>query len=417
LPDRICRTGPAGRLAAAIAGESWPTPVILRAARLVVTLLFGLAGVLAVLETAQRAADIDDIATRVEPLSADTATIYRALADADAAMINGFAGSVDDPAALRERVDDDLVVATDGLMRAAERAQDRPSADEIARLGRRLPAYAGLVELARASRGDPAAEETALRRASGLMQTELLPVAESLLQRQAQLAAAHRGTTTFPVALLVVVLVLSAALLALQVWLAHRFRRGLNLGMVIATGALVLGVLWWSVTTIVSGNHIAVAQDHGRMVRDGLVPAGIAALQARTAEGLDLMTPDGGRHEHEFDERMRRLGPDGTSGALGTAARLAGDPSARARVQVAITAAADYGAAHMGQRQAAQADAFGRLDASLAIAVDAERAAFAEQTARAKAWSHGGRPVVLTLALLGIAAAAAGLTARLREYP
>jgi hypothetical protein len=429
IAARIARSRPAGRLAAVAARWGpWSTPAVLRAARLLVVVLLALAAVIGVAAAAARGAAIDEIAHRIEPLSADTAAVYRTLADADAAVISGFVGGATEPGELRRRVDDDLAVASAGLVRAAGRADDQAGVDAISTLGRQLPEYAGLVELARASQGDRATGEAALRRASHLMQTGMLPAAEELLQRQANLLdAAYLSAAAVSVVLLGLVLVLAAVMIALQVWMARRFRRGLNLGMVTASAAVVAGALWWTISGFVSANHVAGSQAHGQAISDALVPAQIAALQARTTEGLSLVDGDSARWEPGFDERMRRVE---------AAAGPVTEPVARARVQEALAGAAAYREAHARVRQAvadgrsadavrlalstepgSAASAFVRLDAGLAAAVDAERASFADRTRRAWVWIRSSGAVIAVLALLGIAATVIGIEARLREYP
>ena len=350
-------------------------------------------------------------------------------------MISGFVGGAAEPGTLHERVDHDLAVVAGGLVRAAGRADDPVSTEAIATLGRLLPDYAGRVEQARAvGQGDAAAGEAALRRASDLMQTAMLPVAETLLQRQAQLLdQAYQDATMFPVAPLVVAVLLVAVLVVVQVWMAHRFRRAFNHGLVVATGAVAAALLWWTVSGLVSGQHIATSQAHSQAISDALVPAQITALQARTAEALALVEQDTSRREREFDDRMRRLGPDG---ALGAADQLMTDPAARARLRAASAAAADYRDAHeqvrrataegrpaeaarlaFGAEPSSAATAFTRLDTGLADTVIAERESFGDQAVAARRWSLGSVAVVALLMALGIVATALGIAARLREYP
>ena len=235
----------------------------------------------------------------------------------------------------------------------------------------------------------------------------MLPVAESLQQRKARaLSAAFDRTQSVPVAALVLAVITLISLVVLQIVVARRFRRVLNAGLLGATVLLVLGLLWWTVAAGSAGTLLGAAREHGRAVNEALVPARIAALQARATEGADLVGR--GASDQAFEDRMQRLARNGgAGGALGASTRLATTPDARARIAEAVTAVADYRTAHRQVQQAAAegrfADAtalaladghrresasFERLDAALAAAVDAERRAFAERMAAA---GRGGR--------------------------
>jgi hypothetical protein len=427
----------------------WPTPTVLRAARLIVAVLIALAGVLGVGAAASRWSAIQEITGRTESQSADAATVHRALAAADTAVISEFVDGAAEPADLARQVDDELSVAVAGLARATGRVDDPDAAAAITTLGAELPRYVGLVEQARADRRSGApVDQAQLERASDLMQNSMLPVAERLRQRQAQaLDSAYARVATVPAALLVLTVVLVAVMSAVQLWMTRRFRRGLNLGMVMATGAVVAAVLGWTMTTLVSAGYLARSQAHSQAIDNALVPAQIVALRARTAEGLvaalrartaaGLVVAgqgDSPAAEREFDDSMRRL--TGSAGPLATSADLVSDPVARSRLVDAAAAAIDYRAAQDQLRQAdaegrqadavrlaratgplSSAGAFARLDGGLTATVDAERAAFTAQMKQAAAAQIGLVLMTAALAVFAGVASAKGIVARLREYP
>jgi hypothetical protein len=439
IPVPIARSRPVVWLATAVARWGpWPTPAVLRAARLVVAALLVLAAVLGVAAAASRWSAIQEIADRTESLSADAAAVHRALAAADAAVTSELVDGAAEPADLARHVDDELSVAVAGLARATGRVEDDPdAAAAITTLGAELPRYVGLVEQARVDRrsGVPV-DQAQLDRASDLMQNSMLPMAERLRQRQAQaLDNAYARVATVPVALLVVTALSVAVMSAVQLWMTRRFRRGLNLGMVMATGAVAAAVLWWTMTTLISAGYLARAQAHSRAIDTALVPAQIVALRARTAEGLVVAgRGDGPGAEREFDDNMRRL--TGSAGPLATSADLVHDPVARSRLVDAAAAAIDYRAAHDRLRQTdaqgrqadalrlaratgplSSAGAFARLDGGLTATADAERAASTAQLKQAAAWQIGLVLMTAALALFAGVAAARGIAARLREYP
>jgi hypothetical protein len=415
--------------------------VLLRAWLFVVASLLGLTAAAGVLSASSQEAAATEIVERIEPLSADAAAVYRSLADADTTLISGYLRPGGPSTEDQQRYDDDIAAAAAGLDAAARRADDPATADRIAYLGRQLPVYSGLVEEARgADRQGQVAGTAHLARASELMDSSMLPVAESLQQRKARaLSAAFERTRSVPVAALVLACVTLLCLVVLQVVVARRFRRVLNAGLLAASVLLGAGLAWWTVAATGAGTVLEAAREHGRAVNEALVPAQIAALQARATEGADLVdrgTPDRVVEDRAFEDRMQRLARGGgAGGALGASARLVTDPDARVHVEQAVTAAADYRTAHEQVKRAAgegrstdaaqlalardpggTSAAFDRLDAALVAAVGAERRAFTEQTAAAAAWRAALPVGSAVVPLLVLAAAVWGLRGRLAEY-
>ena len=108
-------------------------------------------GAVTAFEIADRASAADDVVSRSQPLSADAASVYRSLADADTAASSGFlAGAEKEPAA-RERYQKDIALASKLLVKAATNTDSASeSGRQIATLNEQLPRYTGLVETARA---------------------------------------------------------------------------------------------------------------------------------------------------------------------------------------------------------------------------------------------------------------------------
>ena len=84
--------------------------------------------------------------TRIAALTADSAELYRSLADADAMATSGYVSGGREPTAVRARYDDDIARATDRLGHAAGRL---PGSEPVATIAAQLPVYTGLVETAR----------------------------------------------------------------------------------------------------------------------------------------------------------------------------------------------------------------------------------------------------------------------------
>jgi hypothetical protein len=413
-----------------------PTPTLLWLSGVLVVVLLAVTCLAGATAALSRDAVDDEISARLEPLNADSATLYRALADADAAVITGALARGQAPAAGR-RYDDDINAAAGALAAAAARADDPATADRVAFLTTQLPVYTGLVVAARAAdaAGAPAGT-TYLGEASALLQNSMLPVAASLQQRQArQLSDAFATAAAPPVTAIVAAVLTLAALVVVQVAVARRVHRVLNPGLLAATVLLLLTVVWWAVAGTAADRRLAIAEGSGRAVSEALVPAQIAALRARATEAAALVRGTTVADDPTFTDRMELLARDGgEGGALGAARRLATDPGAQAHIADAVTAASAYADAHTQivaaaaagrddeavrlavTRPDATSTGFGQLDADLVAAVDDERGAFTDRMAQVQAWRTGLAGGSIALAALAVLAVGAGLWRRLDDY-
>lgn len=418
--------------------DRYATPALLRALQVGLAVLLALAGTVSVVAASDRARATDEITVRLQPLSLDATGVYRSLASADATVTGGFLAGGIEPPAVQARYASDVAAAADGIAHAATQSTDAATSDQVADLGEQLPVYTGLVERARAEnrRGLPLGAAY-LRRASELMQTSMLPAAEAVQARQARLLDdAHRRAAAFPTgALLTTVLALVGLGLA-QAWLASRFRRVLNTGLVVATVSVLVGLAWWVVAGLGAGASLRLARAHGETLSDGLGPAQVAALQARASENLALVQRDGGSTEQDFVDRMQRLSrDDGAGGALGAAAALVPDQWGKDGVAAAVRGALDYRVAHDQVFQVAaegkydeavrraestapdgSASAFDRLTVSLDAVSGQQRASFAEAMGTARAWRTGLMAGTALLALLAVVGAVLGVGRRGEEY-
>jgi hypothetical protein len=222
----------------------------------------------------------------------------------------------------------------------------------------------------------------------------------------------------------------------LQVFLFHRTQRVLNIGLAVATAALIFAMAWWVIVGSTSASSLATARGHSRSLSVALGPAQIAALQARAVESLELVTRDAGPTEPDFDAQMQILERDkGTGGALGAARKFTTDQQGKSLVQAAIDAAGGYAAAHrevrrlddtgdyikavnaaINTRQPSAATAFDRLDSALTAAVAHERAAFQRDIGHAEGWLTGLPIGTGSLAFVAAMGVAVGVQRRLEEY-
>ena len=88
-----------------------------------------------VLAGVQRSASVAEAQTRIAALTADSAELYRSLADADAMATSGYVSGGREPTAVRARYDDDIARATDRLVSAAGRL---PGSEPVATIAAQL---------------------------------------------------------------------------------------------------------------------------------------------------------------------------------------------------------------------------------------------------------------------------------------
>lgn len=373
-----------------------------------------------------------EIEQRTEPLSADAVDVYRALADADAAVAQQFLAGTDS-LALIARYETDIRKAATSLTRAGTLSgRNSLTADRITDIAVQLPMYTGLVE--RALRElDPRLRITRLKEASALMQSTILRRAEAFQRTESQrLDSQYRRAGALPVLAVAAGSTSLVALLIAQVILTRRTRRLVNVG-VLAAVAVVVGLgSWWALALSASDDHLADSRQHSQSVSDALGLAQIAARQARASEILALVADEPDTYKGDYSARMMRLSrADGAGGALGAAGRLIPDRAGRERVADTVADARAWLLTHdrlyelhkTGRYQAAVALAMGpaeeasaAIDNRLAEAVDIERRAFGADVRQAEDALTGLVPGTIALMFLAAGAAALGIGERLKEY-
>jgi hypothetical protein len=397
----------------------------------VLALLTGIVGVVAL---QQKQATIDNLIAHREPVAAASQEIYRSLSDADASAANAFLYSGAPPPALRERYELDIAQAGANLAEAAADVAGVPAAEkQVDELSQQLPVYTGLVETARAynRQGYPAGAAY-LREASGLMRAKLLPAAQELYSIDFnRLAAEQEQARAFPWVSLGLVFVLLVLLVAAQRYLTRRTNRLLNVGLLAATIAVVVGLVWGTVVLLLESNRVANGHDAGTRQVELAVQARITALKMRANETLTLVARgDGGEYETEWKKLAGEFtGPDNT---LARAEELASDKDALRAAQENVRAwfdahekvrAQDDGGEYeaavtraIGDAKDGSAAAFNDLDENLRAAIDDGRAVFFDETSAASNVMIGLVPGVAVLALVAAAGVTMGIRERLQEY-
>ncbi|MEU7283351.1 hypothetical protein AB0A69_31930 [Streptomyces sp. NPDC045431] len=406
----------------------------------VLALLVVAFGAVTAFEVADRSAAADDVVSRSQPLSADAAHIYRSLADADTAAASGFLAGAQEPADVRERYEDDITTASRLLVKAAANTEgSSESAREITTLNEWLPRYTGLIERARAAnrQGLPLGGAY-LRYANQQMTTELLPAAERLYAAEtARLARDDRDARAWPWLSLAVGVVVVGALAWAQRRTYLHTNRVFNQGLLAATAASVVVLLWLAAGHTVASSRLADAGRHGQDSLKVLNEARINSLKARANENLTLvargavLTDDGkkDKYETEYGAGMGKL-----TAALAEAGRLADDGAGRGPVEDAVQRVGEWQKRHAAARATDDAgdyegalakvigdkestgQSFDEVDAALKKALDHEQGEFTRAAEGGRSALTGlpvGAPV---LAVLGAVGAIMGINRRLSEY-
>ncbi|MFG2822367.1 hypothetical protein ACGFX4_23405 [Kitasatospora sp. NPDC048365] len=283
--------GPRGALGR-LRSQAQTPPGRLRLAGGVLAALVLLFGTVAAWQVADRAAMASQVVSHSQPLSQDAAEIYRSLADADTTAAGGFLLAGAEPPEIRKRYQDDLATAARLLAQAAARTGSSPEAQRsVAELNQQLPRYAGLVETARANdrQGLPLGGAY-LRYASKLMQQTMLPNAQKLVDAEAkQLDRDQETASAYPLVALLLGLLALGALARYQVVLFRRTNRVFNVGLVGASAAVLVAVVWLAAGSAAAGSALADSRQTGSRPLAELNRVRISALQAHAAENLNLV--------------------------------------------------------------------------------------------------------------------------------
>jgi hypothetical protein len=433
------RPAPSARPALGQFVRATTTPAKLRLLLVGLVSLCLIWGGLAAWVVSQRASGANDVVGTSEPLSLDGQQIYRALSDADATAASAFLSGGLEPLAARRRYQADIAQAASHLESATAAAGHSPAARDLATLSAGLPVYTGEVETARADNrlGLPLGAAY-LREASSLMRGTLLPAARKVsAQANGQLAAASGRATGLPLTLvlLAAAAIVGYVLYRAQRWLLRRTNRRLNPGLMVASVAAVVSLLWLAVAFTVARTDLLQARDHGSAPVAALAQADIAALQARADESLTLIDAGGDdSFQADFKSVQHRLGPG--PGTLLTDAVTAarGSPGAGSAAAAATTATAWY-AAHRTVRslddngkhpQAVKlvttpgpghpGTLFAHLDGALTGAMAADQVVFRSNAVAGRDAFTGLEVGVIVLSLVMAAGCFRGLSTRLAEY-
>ncbi|MGC0315458.1 hypothetical protein [Kitasatospora acidiphila] len=375
----------------------------------------------------------DQVVTHSQPLSQNAAEIYRSLADADTTAAAGFLLAGSEPAALRQRYQNDLSTATQLLTQAAAQSTGSAKAQSlVSQLNQQLPVYAGLVETARADdrQGLPLGAAY-LRYASTSMQQQLLPQAQALSQLElARLDSDYGDARATPWAAYGLGVVVLAALVWVQLRLFRRTNRVFNPGLLGTTGAVLVLLAWLGAAVLAGDSSLQQSIDRGAAPLKALNVARIDTLKARTAENLNLVARGSTTTyaqqwtEDEMSDatalsQALKLAPAGAAGHIADAQGSFKTWNDQHNAAGAKNDGGDYQGAlddTVGSGANSAANSFDSTDQSLAAAVKVEQADFLSAARDGRDATGTVAVAAGLLALLGTAGALTGIGRRLAEY-
>lgn len=407
-------------------------------------LLSGLVGTLGI---AQRADLLNAVALRNAPLIERTFTVYRSLADADATSADAFlAGAAESPA-VRSTFQKDIATAASALTSASALSATLPQPDvrvtstgctvgsappagsvaqRLDLLSRNLAVYTGLIETARTyNRQGLPLGAAYLNLASTVLRRDMLPQARALYDEESALMAASEGQAAeFPWLALVLVVLLAGALIVVQIRLRRHTRRSFNIGLLVATLAVVGAGVWLIVAAVIGGGAIDTSRALDTTQIQVLAGALTDAQQARTDEALTLIARGAGaQFENDFIQQI---------GCLDTALKsvpLSGDAQAtlaqwrqvhstvRQHDDAGDTTGAVFYVINTGTGPTPTTNSLaGTIDADLSKAVDLARTQSDDQIHSAREALSGTEVGFAVLIGIALVSAAAGMWPRIAEY-
>jgi hypothetical protein len=380
-----------------------------------------------------------DVVSTNEPLSLDAQQIYQSLSDAQVTVSAAFLAGPQQPLAARQRYDADVARATAGL-KAATAASDNPQLSRnLATLSAGLPRYtADVANAVLYNSLGYMAGSSSMQVATEMMQLTLLPAARAVYtQENTQLTATSAQATGLPLVVITLVIgvVLLVVLFRVQRWLTRRTHRIVNCGLLLASAATVISVLWLASSFAVARVDLGRALAHGSQPAATLAEAGIAAQRARGDEILNLISHSGDTaFQADFHAAQAQLGPgpgslltsaqDQSQGGSGVdKIRAAADEATRwyavnQKVHTLDTQNAAVAETQLvtGTGAGTAATLFSQLDANLSAAMAADEATFRSSAATGRQAFTGLEAGIIVLALVMVAGSVWGINRRLAEY-
>jgi hypothetical protein len=385
-------------------------------------------GALAANGALQRGDHIASIRGNSGPLAVNAQNLYRALSDADATAAQAFLSAGAEPPDLRARYLADIATAGSALVTASvDAGRDPELAAALARISAGLPVYTGLVDTARTNNrlGYPVGAAY-LRSASAYMTGTLLVDAKRVYDAEAARVTDDRDAAAqYPWLAVPLGLVLLFLLWRVQRDLSRRTRRTVNVGLITATGAVVVALIWTNFAWVAMSRDLEKSRASGTDTLAALSTARFALLDGRRDEALTLIARGSGQdYEKHFQDQMQTVVPTlrAVTDASAQAATAVGEISLITGTHTEIRKADDAGDSGKAITLAIGPDKtdapanWTKIDADIKAGIDSATAAFTSGSADA---GKANRPVALVILFLAVAGAATiglGFQRRIAEY-
>ena len=365
------------------------------------------------------------LAVSLSRARADTAQLIRVqkiqsnLLSADATATNAFlVGGLEPPA--QRAAYDQAMSSTSSLI--AEAAQAQPAdGTALAALNQQVLSYAGMIEQARANnrQGLPIGAQY-LRNASAQLRSDALPILNNLVSANAARATDEMKAGAGYIVLFIALLGLGGVIAA-QVWLARRFKRKINVGMLASSIVLLVLVIGSLIVVLQLRSSLQEISSGSLAAVNTAADARINANDAKSNESLTLIARGSG----QAFEAAWKSSADSVAENLGRLTdkpELVGQWQAYTDVHTQIRALDDEGqwdkavAKATGSANDSSNTVFGAFDSNLAGYLDG----VSQQASNSLANEQPVMVVAAVLMLLGGLAAALlgrrGVAERLREY-
>ena len=375
-----------------------------------------------------------------EPLALAAQQMYESISDADVTATTTFLSGPEPPLAPLQRYRADVAGAAADLARLRNAADGNQSLTAaLADFSAGLPVYTGYVAQAQTeyALGYPLTGGSFMQVASEEAHLVLLPAARTVYTLQdAALTAASSQATGLPLVIVagVLAVVTGFVLYRAQRWLTRRTHRVFNYGLVTASAALIISVVWLVVTFAVARSDLVRGIGYGSRPAGTLAQASIDVQQVRGDEILNLISRSGDTSfEQNFRSVRDQIGPG--TGTLLAVAASASRGQAEAQVTMAerdatswytaneqvyrLDLAAAYAAETtlvIGTGPGSSAAGYTQLENDISRAIAGDLSTF-QSNATAGASAFGPlEDVVIVSALLMVGGSAWGLSRRLGEY-
>jgi hypothetical protein len=389
----------------------------------------------------QHSSAADSLGSVNEQISLEARHMYQSIADADATITAAFLASPTPPLGQLQRYESDLRTAHDDLSMLQTADDSQAVATALGKLGGGLSAYSGYVGEATAeyAMGYTLTGGSFLQVASEQAHLVLLPAASTVFtEENAALNAANGQATELPteIALLVLAVISAFALYRAQRWLARRTNRVLSPGLVLASLALAVSVIWLVVGFLSARADLDRGISHGSGPAQNLALASIGVQQIRGDAVLNVISRSGSASfQDDFVATSKKTGPGpGTWLGGAAAAQESGGQGPSLVAAASRDATSWYGdntqvyklgtqANYAGERNlivgstpGSTLSGYNALEEDFSRAIAADQAVFASAAAEGASALDPLTGVMIAAALLMAAGCAWAVSRRLTEY-